>query len=102
MDDYHKFCDAHEVDIEEWLQYWLPNYFSITKGLLATSTPTPSTTITWAGVGPSILGGGGNGSIVRAWVFPTFNPTTEFFEELCTNYQGVKIEKLRTLQKFQC
>jgi hypothetical protein len=40
MDDYHEFCDAHEVNIEEWHMYWSPNYFSITNGRLAASTPT--------------------------------------------------------------
>jgi hypothetical protein len=64
----------------------LPNYFSITKGWLAMSTPTPSTIITWAGVGPSTLGGGDNDPIVKARVLPTFNVVIEFFEELCTNY----------------
>ncbi len=48
MDDYHEFCDAHEADIKERHQYWLPNYFSITKGQLVASTPTPSTIITKA------------------------------------------------------
>jgi hypothetical protein len=54
------------------------------------STPTPSTTITWAGVGPSTHGGGGNGPIVKARALPAFNLVIEFFEELHTNYQGVK------------
>jgi hypothetical protein len=97
MDDYHEFCDTHEADIEEWDQYWLPNYFSITKGRLPMPTSTPSTTITGVGVGPSMLGGGGNGSIVRARVLLVFHHVTELFEELHINYQGVKIEKLRTL-----
>jgi len=97
MDDYHEFCDAHEANIEEWCRYWSPNYFSITKGRLATSTPTPSTTITGVSVGPSNHRDGGNGLIVRAWVLPIFNFVPKFFEEFCTNYQGVKTKKLRTL-----
>ncbi|CAM6017023.1 unnamed protein product [Sphagnum balticum] len=97
MDDYHEFCDAHEADIEEWRWYWLPNYFSITKGRLAMPTPTPSTIITGAGVDPSTHGGGGSSLIVRARVLLVFHLVTEFFEELHTNYQGVTIEKLRTL-----
>jgi hypothetical protein len=100
MDDYHEFCDAHEVNIEEWHQYWLPNYFSITKGQLAMPTPTPLTTITRVGMGPSMPGGGSSGSIIRARVLPVFHPVTEFFEELHTNYQGVKIENFHTLQEF--
>ncbi len=65
-------------------------------------TPIPSTIITGAGAGLSMFGGGGNGSFVRAHVFFAFNPITNFFEELCTNYQGVKTKKLHTLQDFQC
>jgi hypothetical protein len=38
------------------------------------------------GVGPSMLGGSGNDSIIKSWVLPAFNHVTEFFEELCTNY----------------
>jgi hypothetical protein len=29
-----------------------------------------------------------------------FNPIVEFFRELWQNYQGVKIEKLQSLQDF--
>jgi hypothetical protein len=70
----------------------LPNYFSITKGRLVASTPTPSTIIIGASAGPT-PGGSGNGLIVKAQVLPAFDLVTEFFEELCINYQGVKTEK---------
>jgi hypothetical protein len=50
MDDYHEFCDAHEVNIEEWHMYWSPNYFSITKGQLVVSTPIQLTIIIRANV----------------------------------------------------
>jgi hypothetical protein len=53
-------------------------------------------------VNPSTHGGGGNDPIVKAWALLIFNLVTEFFEELRTNYQDVKTEKLHTLQKFQC
>ncbi len=86
MDDYHEFCDAHEVDIEKWRQNWLPNYFSITKGQLITLTPIPSTIIIGDGLGPSTLGGNGNDLIISAWVLLTFNPIIEFFEDFHTNY----------------
>jgi hypothetical protein len=99
MDDYHEFCDAHEVDIEEWCQYWSPNYFSITKGQLVALTLTPSTTIIGVGVGLSTHGGGGNNPAFRGWVL-IFNLVINFFKELHTNYQGVKIEKLHTLLEF--
>ncbi len=100
MDDYHEFCDAHEANIEERHQYQLPNYFSITKGRLAMSTPTPLTTTTRAGAGPSTPWGNGSGSTVKAQVLIAFNPIIEFFEELRTNYQGVEIKKFHTLQEF--
>jgi hypothetical protein len=32
---------------------------------------------------------------------PSFNPITEFFLRLKKNYQGVKMEKLRSLQEFE-
>ncbi len=68
----------------------VPNYFSITKGQLAMSTPYPLTIIIRVGVGPSTHGGMGNGPTVKARVLIAFNPITEFFEELHTNYQDVK------------
>jgi hypothetical protein len=51
MDDYHKFYDAHEVNIEKWHWYWSPNYFSITKGQLVTLTLIQLTTIIGFNVG---------------------------------------------------
>ncbi len=32
---------------------------------------------------------------------PSFNPITKFFLRLKKNYQGVKTEKLRSLQEFE-
>jgi hypothetical protein len=32
---------------------------------------------------------------------PPFNPITKFFLRLKKNYQGVKMEKLRSLQEFE-
>lgn len=65
------------------------NYFSITKGWLIMSTPTPSIIITWVGVGLFTHKGKSSGPIVRAQVLPAFNLINEFFEELHMNYQGV-------------
>lgn len=79
----------------------MPNYFSITKGRLITLTPIPSTIIIGDSLGPSTFGGNGNDLIISAWVLLTFNPIIEFFEDFHTNYQGVKIEKFRTLLEFQ-
>jgi hypothetical protein len=46
-------------------------------------------------VGPT-PGGGGINPTVKGGVF-AFNLVTEFFEEFCTNYQDVKMEKLYIL-----
>jgi hypothetical protein len=53
------------------------------------STPTPSITITWVGVGLFTHKGRSSGPIVKARVFPAFNLINEFFEELHMNFQGV-------------
>jgi hypothetical protein len=53
-------------------------------------TPTPSTTIIGASVGPFTPRSGGNDLTIKAWAFLDFNPIIEFFEELHTNYQGVQ------------
>jgi hypothetical protein len=86
MDDYHEFWRDHAVEIEAWRQHWSPSYVSITHGGVASggtirsSTPSMSTQVV-----PQ----------------PSFNPVTEFFLRLKKNYQGVKMEKLRSLQEFE-
>ncbi|CAM6099169.1 unnamed protein product [Calypogeia fissa] len=77
MDDYHEFWKAHDVEIMAWKDYWSPKYVSMTYGgVVGTSTP--------------------EGSLP-----PAFNPIEEFFEVLKKNYQGVRTEKLKSLQEFQ-
>jgi hypothetical protein len=86
MDDYHEFRRDHVTEIEEWRQHWSPSYVSITYGGVASGgTITPSTPSTSTHVVPP----------------PPFNPITEFFLRLKKNYQGVKTEKLRSLQEFE-
>ncbi len=86
MDDYHEFWRDHATEIEEWMQHWSPSYVSITHGGVASGgTTTPST--------PSMS--------TQVVLPPLFNPITEFFLRLKKNYQGVKTEKLRSLQKFE-
>jgi len=75
----------------------LPNYFSITKGQLVASTLIPLTIIIGVGAGPFMPRGGGSSTITKAQVILTFNLVTKFFEELRTNYQGVKMDRLHTL-----
>jgi hypothetical protein len=86
MDDYHEFRRDHATKIEEWKQHWSPSYVSITHGGVASGDiTTPSTPSTSTHVVPP----------------PLFNPITEFFLKLKKNYQGVKTEKLRSLQEFE-
>ncbi len=86
MDDYHEFQRDHAIEIEEWRQHWSPSYVSITHGgvvsggITTPSTPSTSTQV----VSP-----------------PLFNLVMKFFLRLKKNYQGVKTEKLRSLQEFE-
>jgi hypothetical protein len=85
MDDYHEFRRDHATEIEDWRQHWSPSYVSITHGgVVNGGTTTPSTRNTSTQVVPP----------------PPFNPITKFFLRLQKNYQGVKTEKLRSLQEF--
>jgi hypothetical protein len=86
MGDYHEFQRDHVVEIEAWRQHWSPSYVSIIHGVVASGgTTTSSTPSTSTQVVPP----------------PPFNPITEFFLRLKKNYQGVKTEKLRSLQEFE-
>jgi hypothetical protein len=86
MDDYHEFWKDHAIEIEEWRQHWFPSYVSIIHGGVAScGTTTPSTPSTSTQVVPP----------------PPFNHVTKFFLKLKKNYQGVKTEKLRSLQEFE-
>jgi len=76
----------HAIKIEECRQHWSPSYVFITHGGVASGgTTTPSTPSTSTHVIPP----------------PSFNPITEFFLRLKKNYQGVKTEKLGSLQVFE-
>ncbi|CAM6129865.1 unnamed protein product [Calypogeia fissa] len=73
MDDYHEFQKDHEMEIRAWRDHWSPK--SMTYG--------------------GVVGTGASGSTP-----PAFNPISEFFKVLKKNYQGVRTEKLRSLQEF--
>ncbi|CAM6103416.1 unnamed protein product [Calypogeia fissa] len=76
MDDYHEFRRDHDTEITAWKDHWSPKYVSMTYGgVVGTATPTGAP--------------------------PPFNPIEEFFKVLKKNYQGVRTEKLRSLQEFQ-
>jgi hypothetical protein len=112
MDDYHEFKRAHEIQIEKWWLYWFPNYVFVTTRIVApsgvttipiTSSTSGSENATSSGAIKSggTTGGGSVGDSTNAWgPWPIFNPIVEFFRELRWNYQGVKIEKLWSLQDF--
>jgi hypothetical protein len=82
MDDYHEFRRDHATEIEAWRQHLFPSYVFITHGDVASGgTTTSSAPNTSTQVVPP----------------PSFNPITKFFLRLKKNYQGVKIEKLKSL-----
>jgi hypothetical protein len=86
MDDYHEFRRDHAADIEAWRQHWSPSYVSIIHDYVVSGgTIMPSTLSMSTQVVPP----------------PPFNPVTEFFLRMKKNYQGVKTEKLRSLQEFK-
>lgn len=110
MDDYHEFGRDYAAEIDAWRRYWSPNYLSITQSGVGTSGGA-STSIsegTNGAVGAtststssgavSIAGGSTRGD---ASGVPSFSPIPEFFQRLRKNYQGVKTEKLRSLQEFE-
>jgi hypothetical protein len=86
MDDYHEFRRHHATKIEEWRQHWSSSYVFIihngvaSGGITTLSTPSMSTHV----VPP-----------------PLFNHVMKFFLRLKKNYQGLKTEKLRSLQEFE-
>ncbi|BBN06970.1 hypothetical protein Mp_3g25410 [Marchantia polymorpha subsp. ruderalis] len=118
MDDYHEFGRDYAAEIDAWRRHWSPNYLSITQGGVGTSggasigiSGGASTSIsegTSGAVGAtgtstssgtvSIAGGSTRGD---ASGVPSFSPIPEFFQRLRKNYQGVKTEKLRSLQEFE-
>ena len=110
MDDYHEFRRAHVVEIEAWRHHWSPNYVSITYGSRVGAQPgappttpaTPSSSSTGQSGGPSTSTSTSSGAaLAGSGAIPVFNPVVEFFAVLRENYQGVRTDKLRSLQDFQ-
>ncbi len=66
MDDYYEFKHAHKIQIEEWQLYRLPNYVSITGGIVA---PSGTTTIP----NTSLVSGSENGSVSGTTKSGNFN-----------------------------
>jgi hypothetical protein len=68
MDDYHEFRHAHEIQIEEWILYWSPNYVSITRGIVPPIGATTTLNINLASGSESSIDNGGTtrGGGVRA------------------------------------
>jgi len=106
VDDYHEFWHAHEVEIQNWQLYWSLNYVSITIMIVASSgaLATPNNYCTngnGSASSAATRSGSANPSTKKQGPLLTFNPIVEFFHVLQWNYQGIQIDKLRTLQKFQ-
>jgi hypothetical protein len=100
MDDYHEFRRAHAIEIEEWRQHWSPNCVSITRGGVSSSGTVSAGSSTSTSVGSGV-GAGPSTSGTSVGVPPSFNPVEEFFSTLRKNYQGVRTEKLKSLQDFE-
>lgn len=122
MDDYHEFRREYSVDIELWRQYWSPNYVSITTSLFTGGSAPASSSATVSGAAASVANV--NGGVAASGTNSTggvstssgagvsapggvrgapsgFNPMVEFFHRLKKNYQGVRTDKLKSLQEFQ-
>ncbi|PTQ28729.1 hypothetical protein MARPO_0156s0026, partial [Marchantia polymorpha] len=102
MDDYHEFGREYAVEIDAWRRHWSPIYMSIIQGGVGTSGgASDSITDDTSGAGTT-SGAVGVASTSRETTgVPLFSPITEFFKSLRKNYQGVRTEKLRSLQEFE-
>ncbi|PTQ31359.1 hypothetical protein MARPO_0112s0017 [Marchantia polymorpha] len=102
MDDYHEFGREYVVEIDAWRRHWSPNYTSITQGGVGTSGgASGSITDGTSGAGTTSGAVGVASTSGETTCVPSFSPIPEFFKRLRKNYQGVRTEKLRSLQEFE-
>ncbi|BBN08134.1 hypothetical protein Mp_4g09160 [Marchantia polymorpha subsp. ruderalis] len=102
MDDYHEFGREYAVEIDAWRRHWSPNYTSITQGGVGTSGgASGSITDGTSGAGTTSGAIGVASTSGETTCVPSFSPIPEFFKRLRKNYQGVRTEKLRSLQEFE-
>ncbi|BBN14385.1 hypothetical protein Mp_6g11220 [Marchantia polymorpha subsp. ruderalis] len=102
MDDYHEFGREYAVKIDAWRRHWSPNYTSITQGGVGTSGGASGSIIDGtSGAGTTSGAVGVASTSGETTGVPSFSPIPEFFKRLRKNYQGVRTEKLRSLQEFE-
>ncbi|PTQ43569.1 hypothetical protein MARPO_0024s0079, partial [Marchantia polymorpha] len=102
MDDYHEFGREYAVEIDAWRRHWSLNYTSITQGGVGTiGGASGSITDGTSGAGTTSGAGGVASTSGETTGVPSFSPIPEFFKRLRKNYQGVRTEKLRSLQEFE-
>ncbi|PTQ27347.1 hypothetical protein MARPO_0204s0011, partial [Marchantia polymorpha] len=102
MDDYHEFGREYAVEIDAWMRHWSPNYTSITQGGVGISGgASGSITDGTSGAGTTSGAVGVASTSGETTGVPSFSPIPEFFKRLRKNYQGVRTEKLRSLQEFE-
>ncbi|PTQ47547.1 hypothetical protein MARPO_0007s0008, partial [Marchantia polymorpha] len=102
MHDYHEFGREYDVEIDAWRRHWAPNYTSITQGGVGTSGgASGSITDGTSGAGTTSGAVGVASTSGETTGVPSFSPILEFFKRLRKNYQGMRTEKLRSLQEFE-
>ncbi|BBN19983.1 hypothetical protein Mp_8g15430 [Marchantia polymorpha subsp. ruderalis] len=106
MDDYHEFGREYAAEIDAWRRHWSPNYSSITQGGVGTSG---AASIGISGGASSSISEGTSGAVGATGTSTSSGTVSiaggstrgDASGRLRKNYQGVKTEKLRSLQEFE-
>jgi hypothetical protein len=101
MDDWREFFQLNAMEIELRRAYCSPDYVPLTlEGHVAATTPSNSG-VDQKPQAQQQAGGNTAGVAQTSTAAPTFNPIVEFFKVLAKSYQGVRVDKLKSLQDFQ-
>jgi hypothetical protein len=101
MDDWREFAQLNAVEIELWRAYYSPDYVPLTQGGHVTATTPSNAGVYQTPQARQQARGNTAGVAQTSTAAPTFNPIVEFFKVLAKRYQGVRVEKLKSLQDFQ-
>jgi hypothetical protein len=101
MDDWREFAQQNAAEIELWRAYYSPDYVPLTLGGHVAATTTSSAQVYQTPQARQQAGGNTGGAAQMSSAAPTFNPIVEFFKVLAKSYQGVRVDKLKSLQDFQ-
>ncbi|CAM6094670.1 unnamed protein product [Calypogeia fissa] len=85
MDDYKDFNNDHTAKIEAFREYWSPMHMPF---MFDKKSSTKLDKFTFSETSSSRK------------VAPRFNPILEFFEVLEKGYQGIRVDKMKSLQDF--